>query len=103
MGVIDKQFINEYITQNEVWTKDDKGNDIDQWNRKKFIELFKMYTENLPDKKIQKLPGLSETVRPPVMIGDKEKCLLLENQLNEGLKAIEDMALKLTLKDSGGL
>lgn len=28
MSVTNKQFINEYITQNEVWAKDDKGNDI---------------------------------------------------------------------------
>jgi hypothetical protein len=32
MSVVDKKFISEYITQNEVWSKDDQGNDIRSFN-----------------------------------------------------------------------
>ena len=70
---------------------DDSGRDLDQWHRKNFIELFKLYTENPPEKEIKVLSGLSEKIKAPLMIGDEKICLQIQDRNSAALKAIEEM------------
>ncbi len=84
------------------FVKDKDGRDIDQWTRKQFINLFKMYSEFPPKREFKIMRGLSENDnRRPMFIGDKSVCksLLAEQKNNPVNKAIENMAEKFKVKE----
>ena len=71
--------------------RDETGKDIDVWNRKQFVEYFKLYSENRPDEEISIMQGLSEMKKPPVMIGNQEQCLMIQEKSNNAITLVEDM------------
>jgi len=77
---------------------DEQGKDLDQWHRKQFVDLFKLYTENPPDRSARVLDGLSETVKPPVMIGNADQCLIIrQSSTGAAMQAIENMTKEMRI------
>ena len=85
------QMMGGWIWFCERFVKDENDRDIDVWNRKQFVEYFKLYSENRPEEEIKILPGLSEIKKPPVMIGNQEQCLLIQQGQNKTLKLVTDL------------
>ena len=59
--------------------RDESGKDVDVWNQKRFVELFKMFTYSPPEAEIKVLRGESEDpgemrAKKMIMIGDIESC-----------------------------
>ena len=74
---------------------DENGKDLDQWTRKQFVDLFKLYSENPPEGQIGILPGLGEMKKQPVMIGNQDQCLLISQGKNKPMELVEDMTKNL--------
>lgn len=74
---------------------DENGKDLDQWARKQFVDLFKLYSENPPDEQIGILSGLGEMKKQPVMIGNRDECLLISQGKNKPMELVEDMTKNL--------
>lgn len=70
---------------------DENGKDLDQWTRKQFVDLFKLYSENPPEGQIGILPGLGEMKKQPVMIGNQDQCLMIQEKSNNAITLVEDM------------
>lgn len=77
---------------------DENGKDLDYWTRKQFIDLFKLYTDNPPEKEIKVLFGASTSSdevrrKKMVLIGDRSLITnILENKSNPAMKAIAEMS-----------
>jgi len=72
--------------------RDEKGRDLDNWNRKQFTDLYKLYSKYPPETEIKVLHGITDNRSKIIIIGDEEKCrLVMEEKKHGGMKVIEDM------------
>jgi len=84
--------------------RDESGKDLDVWNQKRFVELFKLYSTNKPEGGIKILRGQStesEEVRARkiITVGDENICRnLIAEQKNKALKMIDEMSEKLKIE-----
>ncbi len=76
---------------------DENGKDLDQWHRRTFVDLFKLYTENPTDRSPRVFSGLSETVKTPVMIGSAEECLKIQQINNPVMQHIENLTKEMRI------
>lgn len=80
--------------------RDENGKDLDVWAQKRFVELFKMYSEIPPAEDLKILTGLSNDEdynrrkKKMIFIGDKNSCLQALEYRESVIKAIgvEEMA-----------
>ena len=82
--------------------RDETGKELDVWNQKRFIELYKLYTGNPPEKEFKILRGDStfsaeKRQEKMVFIGDEDKCrlMIIGNNVNPVMKEISDMTIKM--------
>lgn len=74
--------------------RDENGKDLDVWAQKRFVELFKMYSEIPPVEELKILPGLSNDEdytrrkKKMIFIGDKNLCLQALEYRESVIKAI---------------
>lgn len=79
-------------------TRDETGRDIDTWNRKQFIDLFKLYSYNPPEKEMKVLHGYSDCRNKAVLIGDTGKCReLLSGNIQKGMQIVENMIINMNI------
>ena len=83
--------------------QDESGQDIDHWNRKQFLSLYKLYSEVKPEGEVKILYGQGQFKRNEkiVMIGDSNRCaeLLLDMNIkkNDVHQLADDLAQKLLI------
>jgi|GEM_PF-1769423 len=83
-------------------TRDESGRDIDTWNRKQFIDLFKLYSRTPPEKEMKVLHGYSDSRNKAVLIGDSRKCReLVSDNIQKGMQIVENMIINMNINQGG--
>ena len=68
--------------------RDENGCDIDHWNRKEFLKYFRLYTDNPPNEPIRRLRSKNGIDHEPILIGDRNKCIAVEDKSAEIMKQL---------------
>ncbi len=72
------------------------------WEQKRFIEYYKIYTDNPPGDVKPIMPGLSTLKDDYLMIGDKVKCREIIAENGSGQELIEDLTRNIKSMEATG-
>lgn len=82
--------------------RDENGRDIDVWNRKQFVDLFKLYSSCPPDIEVKIFRGIYDDRSKIVMIGDEARCReLIKERKQAGMQLVNEMVSNMKLSEGG--